>query len=94
MSDRIGPTVRYRTTNDALEATRVVLDRCSVAVKHYRTYLAFARKVDDLTCRYGSNTLLLAVENLLQKFAKRGLDAAVLADIRFHVFTLGAPRAY
>jgi hypothetical protein len=69
----------------------MLLYRHKVDPRHCRGYLAFARKVDELTCRYSSNTLLVEVDTQLHKFAQEGYDPEVLAAIRMDVFTLGMP---
>ena len=89
-----GPSTRLESFDEVREATLFRCELRGVPRRRLRSYVAFARRVDWLCRRYSSNTLLLEVAAVMRQFAARGLNPRVLADIRFHVFTLGRARAY
>ncbi len=75
------------------EQVREVLNGASVQTVLYVPYLDYGRQLWKLTRRQNiaGPSFALAAEILLQKWANRGLDPTVLAQIRHDVFNIEAP---
>jgi len=72
---------------------RQVLDSAGVQTILYVAYLNYARQLYKLSRQQGisGEAFALAASILLDKWAARGLDPAVLARIRTEVFDIAAP---
>ena len=72
---------------------RQTLNAAGVHTIMYVPYLSYARQLYKLSRQQGisGESFALSAEVLLQKWAARGLDSAVLAQIRTEVFDVGAP---
>lgn len=72
---------------------RQTLNAAGVHTIFYVAYLSYARQLYKLSRQKGisGESFALSAEVLLQKWASRGLDAAVLARIRTEVFDTGTP---
>jgi hypothetical protein len=73
--------------------TRQTLNAAGVHTIMYVPYLSYARQLYKLSRQQGisGESFALVSEVLLDKWAARGLDAAVLARIRTEVFDVVAP---
>ena len=72
---------------------RQTLNAAGVHTIFYVAYLNYARQLYKLSRQQGisGESFALGAEVLLQKWANRGLDSAVLARIRAEVFDVVAP---
>ncbi len=72
---------------------RQTLNAAGVHTIMYVAYLNYARQLYKLSRQKGisGESFALSAEVLLQKWADRGLDPAVLARLRTEVFDTGAP---
>jgi len=72
---------------------RQTLNAAGVHTIKYVPYLSYARQLRKLSRQQGMSgeSFALRAEVLLQKWAARGLDSAVLARIRTEVFDVVAP---
>ena len=72
---------------------RQMLNAAGVHTIMYVPYLNYARQLYKLSRQQGisGESFALGAEVLLQKWAARGLDSAVLARIRTEVFDVAAP---
>jgi hypothetical protein len=72
---------------------RQTLNAAGVHTIMYVPYLSYARQLYKLSRQQGisGESFALGAEVLLQKWAARGLDSAVLARIRTEVFDVVAP---
>ncbi|MEO0080105.1 MAG: hypothetical protein ABIK44_05460 [candidate division WOR-3 bacterium] len=75
------------------EKTREVLNLSGIHTTMFVPYLDFARELFRLSRKrhIAGESLILAAQVLLQKWANRGLDPLVLAAIRTQVFDIGPP---
>jgi hypothetical protein len=73
--------------------TRQTLNAAGVHTIMYVPYLSYARQLYKLSRQQGisGESFALVSKVLLDKWAARGLDAAVLARIRTEVFDVVAP---
>lgn len=76
-------------------AVKTVLNQNGVQTVLYVPYLDFGRELFRLSRQQGisGDAFARAAEILIAKWAARGLDPAVLAQIRTGVFDIGAPPA-
>lgn len=74
-------------------AVKTVLNQNGVQTVLYVPYLDFGRELFRLSRQQGisGDAFARAAEILIAKWAARGLDPAVLAQIRTGVFDIGAP---
>jgi hypothetical protein len=72
---------------------RQTLNSAGVHTIYYVPYLSYARQLYKLSRQRGisGESFALSAQVLLEKWANRGLDAAVLARIRTEVFDAVAP---
>ena len=72
---------------------RQTLNAAGVHTIMYVPYLSYARQLYKLSRQQGisGESFALGAEVLFQKWVARGLDSAVLAQIRTEVFDVGAP---
>ena len=69
-----------------------VINAAGVSTALYVPYLNFGRQIWKMTKENMSGeTAAMAAEVLLRKWAARGCDPGVLAQIRFKVFNIPAP---
>ncbi len=70
-----------------------VLDQAKVHTNWYVSYLDFARQLFRLSRQQeiSGNSLALAAQVLLERWAARGLNPDVLTTIRREVFNIGPP---
>jgi hypothetical protein len=75
------------------EQTRQVLNAAGIHSPFYVPYLDFARQLWRLSRKRGisGDSFALSAQVLLDKWAARGCNAAVLARIRTEVFNVAAP---
>jgi hypothetical protein len=71
-----------------------VINPCGVSTTQYVPYLNFGRQLYKLTRQRGitGESFAIAAQVLLEKWAARGCDPAVLAKIRTDVFNIAAPK--
>jgi hypothetical protein len=74
---------------------REVLNQCGVNTILYVPYLNFGRQLYKLTTQQqiSGDSAVIEAQVLLEKWARRGLDANVLGNIRTQVFNIAAPPA-
>ncbi|MEO0073377.1 MAG: hypothetical protein ABIK43_01780 [candidate division WOR-3 bacterium] len=71
-----------------------VLNEAGVHTTSYVPYLNYARQLWKLTRQeISGESFAMAAKVLLDKWAGRGLDPAVLATIRTNVFDIGEPKS-
>jgi len=92
-------TARYEASMIALNSmeidTKQVLSASGIDTMYIVFYLDFARQLFRLSHgrTISGPTLAREAQVLLEKWQARGLDPAVLAAIRFEVFSVPAPAA-
>jgi len=75
------------------EQVKTVLNAHGVHTSSYVPYLNFGRQLWKLTRQeISGESLALAAKVLLDKWAGRNLDPAILAAIRTEVFNIGEPK--
>ena len=89
---------RYRAAVEPLvsmeKQVKQVLDQCGVSTSLYVPYLNFGRQLYKLTRQreISGESFAMAAQVLLDKWAARGCDPAVLAKIRTDVFNVQEPK--
>jgi hypothetical protein len=73
------------------QATKTILDEEGIDTGEYPAYLNFSRRIYTLKRSFSGESLINAVNVLLQEFVGRGFNQAILERIRDEVWTLPAP---